>query len=180
MPVIGEIKRGWEVGKDNYGRYTWLACVDCGKERWVKTRLQNPRCNSCAAKLKPRQLGANHRAWKGGRQKTNRGYIMIWVSPDDFFSPMRSKKGYVLEHRLVVAKAIGRNLHRWEIVHHKGAKYPKGSREDKQDNRYPENLQLVTDERHKQITILESRIKYLEEENKELKGRLNEASKLKR
>ncbi|GAH73274.1 unnamed protein product, partial [marine sediment metagenome] len=73
------------------------------------------------------------------------------------------------EHRLVVAKALGRNLHPWEIVHHKHAKYPAGSIEDKQDNRYPENLQLVSDDRHKQITILERKIDKLLEEQREIK-----------
>ena len=68
---------------------------------------------------------------------------------------MVDKQGYVLEHRLVVAKAIGRNLHRWEIVHHK-------DNCPKDDNRYPETLQLVSDDRHDQITILGVRIKYLE------------------
>ena len=69
--------------------------------------------------------------------------------------------GYVQEHRLIMAKHLGRCLHRWEIVHHKGIKYPKSSIENRSDNRI-ENLQLVTDDRHKQITILERRIAYLE------------------
>ena len=100
--------------------------------------------------------------WKGGKHKDRLGYVLIKLLPDDFFYAMADKNGYVLEHRLAVARALGRNLHRWEIVHHKGAKYPKGSREDKGDNRYPENLQLVTDDRHKQISILERRINRLE------------------
>ena len=61
-----------------------------------------------------------------------------------------------------MAKHLGRNLHRWELVHHKHTKYPAGSIEDKQDNRI-ENLQLVSDDRHNQITLMERRIKYLEE-----------------
>jgi len=63
----------------------------------------------------------------------------------------------------VVAKALGRNLHRWEIVHHKHAKYPAGSIEDRQDNRYPENLQLVQEMQHNQITMFEKRIRHLEQ-----------------
>ncbi len=80
---------------------------------------------------------------------------------------MANAQGYVFEHRLVVAKALGRNLHSWEIAHHKHAKYPAGSKEDKADNRYPENLQLVSDDRHTQISILEAKIKRLEAKTEE-------------
>lgn len=76
---------------------------------------------------------------------------MIKLQPDNFFFPMTGHDGYVFEHRLVVAKALGRCLQCWEIVHHKHG-YAKD------DNRYPETLQLVTDDRHKQITILEKKI----------------------
>ena len=106
--------------------------------------------------------GEDCHSWKGGRLVTAKGYIYILLQPDDLFYSM-AYRGYVYEHRLVVAKALGRCLLSWEIVHHKHDKYPAGSIEDKQDNRYPENLQLVTDERHNQITILENKIKHLEE-----------------
>ena len=105
--------------------------------------------------------GDKSQAWKGGRS-IGQGYVLVLLQPDDFFYSMARSNGYVCEHRLVVAKALGRNLHSWEMVHHKGVKYPKGSVENKQDNRYPENLQLVTDDRHKQITIMETKIAHLE------------------
>jgi len=76
---------------------------------------------------------------------------------------MANKQGYVSEHRLVIAKSLGRLLHRWEIIHHKN--------KIKDDNRY-ENLQLVTDDRHKQITILENRIAKLEKDNHQLRGEI--------
>jgi len=58
-----------------------------------------------------------------------------------------------------MAKHLGRCLQAWEVVHHKNGV--------KDDNRL-ENLQLVSDQRHEQLTILENRIHYLELENKRL------------
>ena len=143
MPEIGEIKRGRELGYKSGSNLKWQACVDCGKERWVECRHGKPcslRCNHCGR-------------WKGGRIIV-RGYILIKLPPDDFFYPMTtSPNGYVLEHRLIVAKALGRCLHSWEIVHHKAIKYPQGSIENKQDNRYPENLQLISELGHRQLSI---------------------------
>ena len=119
-------------------------------------KARRNRCHTCANK------GMRSPQWKGGRSTTSYGYIIVWLSPSDFFYPMASKRGYVLEHRLIVAKALGRCLWPWELVHHKGAKYPHGSIENKQDNRYPENLQLVMEGQHKQITALEKEIEQLQ------------------
>ena len=170
MNKIGDIRKH---NKSSTGTFVWNACVDCGKERWVPIKRGIParqRCCRCANRPKIKFGAANH-FWRGGITH-NRGYTEIKLQPDDFFYSMVQKRGYVLEHRLVVAKALGRCLHSWEIVHHKHAKYPAGSVEDKQDNRYPENLQLVTDDRHKQITILEMQIKHLKIENEALRQKL--------
>ena len=64
---------------------------------------------------------------------TAQGYAQCMVSVDDEMAPMRSRSGYVLEHRLVVARAMGRPLKSSETVHHING--------DKQDNSL-ENLQL--------------------------------------
>ena len=52
MPRIGEIKKGAELGyKSGRAKFVYHACIDCGKERWVKLRKGEPvsnRCSSCA------------------------------------------------------------------------------------------------------------------------------------
>ena len=152
MPIIGEIKRGSEIGKCHpWNKYIWAACDNCGKERWVAFghlkdggKLRSLYCQDCARKANTKDKAGN---WKGGRVIDN-GYIAILLSRDDFFYPMANKSGYVREHRLVVAQALGHLLQPWEIIHHKGTKYPRGSIEDKQDNRYPENLELTTRGNH--------------------------------
>ena len=114
---------------------------------------------------------------EGGRITDERGYIHIKLYPDDFFYPMTNHRGYVMEHRLIIAKALNRCLLPWEVVHHKGTKYPKGSRENRSDNRYPENLQLLpSDKQHivdritrGHIARMEKRITLLETENALLK-----------
>ncbi len=168
---LGEIRKAKELGYKGGNKFALHACIDCGKERWVELKrgkICSLRCNSCAAK---RKRGIKSCAWKGGRVIAD-GYIDVKLQPEDFFFPMAGANNYVREHRLVVAKALGRNLHPWEIVHHKHAKYPAGSVEDKQDNRYPENLQVTMSDRHKQITLLEAKVNKLLEGQQELKKEL--------
>lgn len=134
-----------------------LPCSKCGKPRIVRVVKGKPLtelCQKCA-----HQKSRPPRDWH--KTINTGGYVSVHLDPNDFFYPMCNKAGYVYEHRLVMAKLVGRCLHSWEIVHHKGTKYPSGSRENRADNG-KENLQLVSDDRHKQITLLENRIARLE------------------
>lgn len=150
MPQLGDTKRTKNAYRSN--KYIWHACIDCGKRRWVQLKGGEPeslRCVKCANKINGQnRCRGNSNWWKGGRIK-RLGYIMVRMYPSDFFYPMANMRGYAFEHRLVIARDLGRNLHRWEIVHHRN--------HIRDDNRI-ENLQLVSDDRHKQLSILENKI----------------------
>lgn len=170
MTKLGETKGGRELGYTSTHRFLWYACEGCGKERWVTINKGKPISNLCKKCARKQRKGDKSPTWKGGRVGARDGYIYIYLFKDDFFYPMAQKPqressagAYVPEHRLVIAQHLGRCLHRWEIVHHKNHL--------KDDNRI-ENLQLVSDDRHKQISILEMRIKQLEAENQALREKV--------
>jgi len=85
-------------------------------------------------KMRPaRGSGPLHSQWKGGRLDAGQGYWRQWIPADDPLASMRDHQGYVKEHRLVVARALGRPLLAEETVHHING--------DRSDN-VPGNLQL--------------------------------------
>jgi len=173
MPEIGEIKSRKQIGRFGWNALIWHACIDCGKERWVELSMGNPqhlRCLKCARQI---QRGANNSHWNGGRTIDHYNYIYVLLPRDDFFRPMANSHGYVREHRLVVAKALNRCLLPWEVVHHKGVKYSLGSIENRQDNRYPENLKLLGGE-GSHNTMLDKWCRKLQKENTQLRQLLNE------
>ena len=77
--------------------------------------------------------------WHGGSYLRDDGYIQVWLSPTDFFRAMANKNGHILQHRLVMARYIGRCLQPFEKVHHKNGL--------RNDNRI-ENLELTTQGAH--------------------------------
>ena len=91
-----------------------------------------------------KMTGEKNPAWKGGvtyfRKHGNYAPIKYVRCPAEFL-PMARKDGYVMEHRLFVAQALGRCLLRTETVHHKN--------HDPQDNSLP-NLELfASNQAHK-------------------------------
>jgi len=189
MPEINEIRRASEIGKKygdrGSGSYIWQACEECGKERWVqyivyKKKPRNVICKSCSAKKNVRRAtkqGVENVRWNGGIWRKD-GYINVRLTPDEqvLFSSMVGVRGYVREHRLVMAKHINRCLKKWEIVHHKN-----GIRDD---NRIG-NLELLPSEAHHcpskmwehEIIKRDNKIVDLEKQVAALKQQLTEATK---
>jgi hypothetical protein len=82
--------------------------------------------------LRDAGISSTRKQRNGGRMKAEK-YVRVQVSSDDPFSVMRDRNGYVLEHRIIMARALGRPLQDSETVHHING--------DHADNRI-ENLQL--------------------------------------
>lgn len=82
------------------------------------------------------QRGDRNVRWNGGSTINEQGYRLIKAPVGH---PLARKSGYILEHRLVMERHIGRTLLESEIVHHLN--------EDKLDNRV-ENLALTDHSEH--------------------------------
>lgn len=87
------------------------------------------------------RYGANSANWQGGTRNL-RGYVQMWIPKGHQMASMRSKAGYVPQHRLFMAEHLGRSLVRGEVVHHKN--------NIRHDNRL-ENLELTNERLHGQI-----------------------------
>lgn len=175
IPRLGDIKKGWEIGRPSCKRHSfaWSACLDCGRTKWIRLNSGKPeseRCHSCASK------GKNSPRWNGGRHIQHKsGYVLAWVDEANPFRGMAKNSNRVLEHRLIMAMFLGRCLESWEVVHHKNG--------IKTDNRI-ENLHLLNSQTEhsssirmqqwknsyeKEIKKLKEKIAELEYQNKRLR-----------
>jgi len=125
-------------------------CKHCGKVDLVQRYyLGRPycsrKCSSLAISKKMR--GKNHPNWNGGKTMSH-GYVVLSNYHDH---PMATKRGHVLEHRLIMSEHIGRPLDKNEDVHHING--------DKKDNRI-ENLELLPHHKHISKDNAQKGVKY--------------------
>jgi len=103
------------TGKGQKANITF-ACATCGK---VSAIYRSPGSHRTVKFCSLDCLGANQRgernpSYSGGRHVLHTGYAVV-LSPDH---PNADARGYVLEHRLVMERVLGRNLSGTEVVHH--------------------------------------------------------------
>lgn len=118
----------WYVSRNYRSRAFAFACVRCGRTFHARPKDGTKYCSKrCAL------TGGGHPSWKGGRTIGKGGYVLVRPGDDPIANAMKHQQGYVPEHRLVVARTLGRPLRSDEQVHHING--------DVQDNRI-ENLEL--------------------------------------
>ena len=153
-----------KISKANKGRIAW----NKGKHHTEETKRKlsealsgeknpnfgKPRSEETKRKLRETHLANKSYCWKGGRINRE-GYIAIY-KPDH---PSVKNKPYIMEHRLVMEKFLGRYLFPWETIHHKNG--------IKTDNRI-ENLKLLPSNEHN------TKIQKVYQENTKLKEKLKE------
>jgi len=119
-----------------------VTCPDCQRARWSLVTLyrqddvHTPRCQGCATSYQIAQAPPS--------RHDDRGYVTLLMSRlsatnAQLARSMTGSDSRIYEHRLVMARHLGRPLHKDEIVHHLN-----GTRDD---NRL-ENLRLLKKKQH--------------------------------
>jgi len=100
----------------NYVKKISVICPICKKQfNVIPSLIKRGRGKFCSKKCYSKgSVGRKGTHNKGGKSITDDGYILIWQPKH----PYAQKKGYILEHRLIMEKYLKRYLTSVEIVHH--------------------------------------------------------------
>jgi len=108
----------------------------CSKTCMNKIYKEHFRETSKGTNPKKALKGENNPAWKGGvtqfKKKGNYKGI-VYKRATEELKPMARKDGYIMEHRMIMAKMANRLLTRTEVVHHI---------DHNPSNNHPSNLEL--------------------------------------
>ena len=108
-----------------------------GRAAWTTTSEQS---------FRQKMSGPLNHAWRGGvtLRRSHGNYLgarYVRTPPD--MMPMSTKIGYIMEHRMVMARHLGRMLTRTEVVHH--------INHNPLDNRLENLMLFATNREHKQF-----------------------------
>lgn len=134
------------VTRNSHNQKKWqVKCPGCGEvkqvsagnvRRGVAAGTFTGLCRKCNG---DRGTGPAHSQWKGGSYVCAYGYRLIWVAPTHPLAAMRDCRGYIREHRLIMANHLGYVIEADIVVHHVD--------EDKLNNDIS-NLRLMTNKAH--------------------------------
>ena len=131
--------------------YVWVQCPDCQQWRWaavskVKGECKSTHCHLCAARSVQRGSGPAYEGWRIGSRGYRRISILQLSEGDAALAGAARGLKMVGEHRLVIARCLGRPLESAELVHHV---------DGMKDNNRPDNLMIMSNAFHAQLTRLE-------------------------
>ena len=145
-PSRGKGDRGKFCSRECYAKELSRRMTGTGHPMYGKNHTEASKQIMREKQLQREVKGVNHPTWKGGRHLA-RGYVMIALDTlsleeQSRFGSMatRSSKRYIPEHRLVMARHLGRVLEPTEVIHHING--------NKSDNRL-ENLDMYGAKTHK-------------------------------
>lgn len=146
--TIGDVKRDENFIREEKtgqrGSRVWFYCQQCGKEhsvcKWSYDKAKNHFCSKSCTRTYY-NVGERNPNWKGTEVHEGEGYLKIHIETgiEEKYHCMSNSDGYIKVHRYVMAKAIGRPLEDYEVVHHRNG--------DTEDNEIS-NLELMTAQEH--------------------------------